>query len=223
VAQAIGTYQKREFWIKENLNYVKPHYRLQKAARIVNRIARDGTCDLLDVGCGPATLMTLLHKNIQYYGIDIAIHKPAPNLKQADFLETKLGYDDKKFDIIVAQGVFEYAGTLQLQKFREIDDALKPNGTFIVSYVNFDHRDKVIYAPYNNVQSFDDFQGCLKRVFQIDKLLPTSHHWHHHEPNRCYMKAIQMPINVNIPVLSRWLAVEYFFLCSKKKIPGARS
>ena len=73
-------FYKRDFWIKENQKHVPPHYRLQKCARIVNTIAQGNECDLLDVGCGPATLGHFLDKNIHYYGIDIAIHDPAPNL-----------------------------------------------------------------------------------------------------------------------------------------------
>jgi SAM-dependent methyltransferase len=214
--QVMETYHKWDFWSKENLNYVQPHFRLQKAARIVNRVAQGKECDLLDVGCGPATLADLLHKNVHYYGIDIAIHDPAPNLLQTDFLESPIRFGDKKFDIILAQGVFEYMGSFQAQKFCEIAQLLKQEGTFIASYVNFGHRSKEIYWPYNNIQSFDDFHDSLRHFFHIDRVFPTSHHWHHHEPNRWYMKAIQMHININIPIMSRFLAVEYFFICSPR-------
>jgi hypothetical protein len=64
VARVATEYYKRDFWIKENLNYAKPHFRLEKAARVVNRIAGGKECDLLDVGCGPAALMHLLHHDI---------------------------------------------------------------------------------------------------------------------------------------------------------------
>lgn len=214
MAQASDTYYKRDFWIRENLNYAQPHFRLEKSARIVNRTARGKECDLLDVGCGPATLMHLLQKNIHYYGIDIAIHSPAPYLIQTDFLETPIKFADKQFDIILAQGVFEYVGGFQSQKFSEIKRLLNKHGTFIVSYVNFDHRHKDVYPVYNNIQSFDDFRKSLARFFHIDRHIPTSHHWHHHEPTRQFMKTIQMHINMNIPFISRLFAVEYFFICS---------
>ena len=72
---------KKDLWSKENLKYSRPHYRLEKSARIINRLARAKEfIMLLDVGCGPAALMPLLRPNIQYYGIDIAIHDPFPNL-----------------------------------------------------------------------------------------------------------------------------------------------
>jgi SAM-dependent methyltransferase len=214
MAQFSATYYKRDFWVKENLQYAKPHFRMEKAARTVNRIAGGIECDLLDVGCGPATLVHLLHNNIHYYGIDIAIHVPAPNLVQTDFLEGPIEFGDKHFDIILAQGVFEYVGAFQSRKFFEIAQLLNENGKFIVSYVNFSHRNTQVYWPYSNVQSFDDFRNGLGQHFHIDRFFPTSHHWHHHEPNRQIAKAIQMHINMNIPLVSRRLAVEYFFICS---------
>ena len=52
----------------------------------------------------PASLMRLLQPNIQYYGMDIAIHDPAPNLIETDFLEVPIRFDVKRFDIVIAQG-----------------------------------------------------------------------------------------------------------------------
>jgi SAM-dependent methyltransferase len=212
--QASAKYYKRDFWISENLKYAEPHFRLAKSARLVNRLARGKECDLLDVGCGPATLMHLLQKNIHYYGIDIAIQKPASCLLEADFLENPIKFGNKHFDIILAQGVFEYVGIFQSQKLSEIKRLLNEHGSFIVSYVNFEHLHKDLYAPYSNIQSFNDFRRSLTRFFRIDRIIPTSHHWHHHEPTRRFMKTIQMHINTNIPLLSRLFAVEYFFICS---------
>jgi SAM-dependent methyltransferase len=214
VQQTIDKYYKRDFWIKENLNYAQPHFRLEKSARIVNRIARGRELDLLDVGCGPATLMHLLHKNIHYHGIDLAIHDPAPNIIQIDFLDTPIKFRDKRFDIVLAQGVFEYIGSHQSEKFSEIKQLLKPNGKFILSYVNFGHRRRDIYKVYNNVQSFADFRKSLERTFRIDRFFPTSHHWRHEEPTRPFLKKIHMHINMNIPLVSPLFAIEYFFICS---------
>jgi SAM-dependent methyltransferase len=220
MTQIAEKYHKRDFWAEENLKYVRPHYRLAKAARLVNRVARGKQCDLLDVGCGPATLAQVVDRNIAYHGIDIAIHNPAPNLLQADFVADPIDFGGKKFDIVVAQGVFEYVGAFQSLKLEEIRRLLKPHGTFIASYVNFDHLHKVIYEPYSNVQPFKQFKGSLERTFKIERCIPTSYHWYHHEPNREWLKAIQMKINVRIPVLSQLFAVEYFFICSAKESTG---
>jgi SAM-dependent methyltransferase len=208
------SYHKRDFWIKENLNYAKPHFRLKKAARIVNGIARSRRLDLLDVGCGPAILRKFLRPNIRYHGIDVAIHERAANFVEADFVENPIQFHSKKFDIIVAQGVFEYVGTHQGDKFSEIRSLLKENGIFLASYVNFDHLRRNIYPLYNNVQSPIEFQQSLMRFFSVDRFFPTSHYWHHEEPTQRWVKYLQMNISLNVPVISTLFAVEYFFVCS---------
>ena len=163
--------------------------------------------------------MPLLRSNIQYYGIDIAIHDPAPNLIEADLLKTPIRFDDKRFDIVIAQGFFEYVGTFQAQKFAEISQLLNDGGIFIVSYVNFGHRDRSIYWPYSNVQALNDFRQSLAQYFEIKRTFPTSHNWHHSEPSRKFIRAANMHININVPFISPVLAVEYFFICFKLSFP----
>lgn len=46
-----GALYKKEFWSEENLKYVKPHYRMEKVSRLVNKMAGAKACTLLDVGC----------------------------------------------------------------------------------------------------------------------------------------------------------------------------
>lgn len=210
-------YHQREFWAEENLHYVEPHFRLAKAARIINRLAHGRDCDLLDVGCGPTTLAQLLDRNIRYHGIDIAIHNPGPHLMETDFVESPIRFGNRKFDIIIAQGVFEYIGSVQAQKFREIAELLNEGGKFLVSYVNFNHRNWCKYSPYTNIQPFADFRDSLSRFLSIDRFFPTSQRWHHQEPATRLKKAIHMHINFNIPFFSRIFAVEYFFICRLKE------
>lgn len=45
-------YYKRDFWGEENLKFTRPHFRLQKSARVINKMAQGKERDLLDVGCG---------------------------------------------------------------------------------------------------------------------------------------------------------------------------
>jgi SAM-dependent methyltransferase len=216
-------YYKRDFWSEENLKFTRPHFRLKKAARIINKMAQGKERDLLDVGCGPSALMSLLEKNIHYYGIDIAIHEPAPNLLEADFLEVPIKFGDKQFDIVLAQGVFEYVGEFQSRKFAEISELLRQDGVFIVSYTNFGHHRKQIYWPFSNVQPIRDFRENLERYFQIDRYFPVAHNWHHGAPQKNWLQAIQMPIDLNIPVISPVLASEYFFICSPRAARRPRS
>lgn len=211
-----GTLYKKDFWRTENLKYSRPHLRMEKVSQIVNRLAGDRDCTLLDVGCGPATLHTLLRPNIQYYGIDIAIQDPAPNLLEADIIEAPITFGGRTFDIVVAQGFFEYVGGHQSRKFAEIARLLRPGGVFIASYVNFDHRHPEIYGPYSNVRAFSEFRRGLGECFTIRRCFPTSYNWNHWEPSQKLVRAANMRINMNIPVVGPVLAVQYLVLCSPR-------
>src|SRR5260370_4598996 len=160
-------YYKRDFWSKENLKFSGPWYRIEKSARLISGLARGKECTLLDVGCGPTTLMRLLPPNIKYHGIDIAIHEPAPNLIETDITKNPISFGDKRFDIVIAQGVFEYLGEFQSQKFAEIAALLNEGGTFIVTYTNFGHRKQQIYHAFSNVISLDEFRNDLSSYFDI--------------------------------------------------------
>lgn len=211
-------YYKKDFWGQENLKFSQPHFRLEKAARLISKLARGRECDLLDLGCGPAALAPLVAPNVHYYGIDIAIQEPAPNLLEADLLASPIRFGDRRFDLVLAQGVFEYLGDHQAEKFAEIAQLLKDRGaTFVVSYVNFGHRDREIYWPYSNIQAIGDFRASLAEHFTIRRQFATSHNWHHHEPAKEPVRTLNLHLNLNVPVISPKLAVEYFFLCSPRQ------
>lgn len=215
MATTPGAVYKRDFWADENTKYPRPHHRMLKVARVVNRLSAGKNCRLLDVGCGPAALGLLLAPNIRYYGIDIAIQEPSPNLKECDILQEPITSEGAPFDLIVAQGLFEYLADHQSRKFAEIADLLTPDGTAIVSYVNFDHRRPDYYWPYSNIQPSKQFRDSLKDHFVVDKQLPTSHNWNHTEPGRWYVRVPNMYLNVNVPWLTSWLGVEYLYICRR--------
>jgi cyclopropane fatty-acyl-phospholipid synthase-like methyltransferase len=210
------SHYKKDFWEAENLKFGEPWYRLKKSARIISRLADGRECALLDVGCGPATLMRLLPANIHYHGIDIAIHDPAPNLREADLIESEIAFGDQRFDLISALGVFEYIGQAQSRKFSEIAKILNGDGKFIVTYTNFGHRKPRIYEPFSNVQPLSSFREDLRRYFTIEESFPASHNWKHSQPDRELVKAANMRVSFNIPVISPLLAVDYLFVCSPR-------
>ena len=84
---------KRDFWSSENLKYALPHYRMRKVARLLNRLADGRACRLFDVGCGPAALRHLLDPEISYFGVDIAIQEPSPQLVERDLLRDPIDSD----------------------------------------------------------------------------------------------------------------------------------
>jgi cyclopropane fatty-acyl-phospholipid synthase-like methyltransferase len=106
---------------------------MRKVAREVRRICRGRECDLLDVGCRPAALTRLMAPRVHYHGIDIAIPEPAPNLLEADIIEEPVGFGGKTFDVVVAQGLFEYVGKFEARMFAEIAGLLNDGGTFILT------------------------------------------------------------------------------------------
>jgi SAM-dependent methyltransferase len=209
-------YYKRDLWEVENLKHAELHFRLRKVARVVDRITHGRPCDLLDVGCGPAALARLMPAGVRYHGIDIAIHEPAPNLIEMDILDEPISFRGQEFDVIVAQGLFEYVGLFQSQKLAEIAGLLKEDGKFIVTYQNFTHRKPEIYRLYSNVQSPGDFRADLNRFFTIERCFAVSHNWNHGQPSRAFMKAAQAHLNIRVPVLSPILAVDYLYVCSAR-------
>jgi len=208
---------RKDFWGQEHQKFTTPHFRLQKSARLINKMAPSGHCTLLDVGCATAALKRLLKPNIEYFGIDLAIRDPAPDLHEVDIVDNPIEFDGRHFDFVVAQGVFEYLGGLQEEKFREIAEILSPRGRFILTYENFDHRRPSIYWAYSNVQAPAAFRASLEHEFIIDRQWPTSHNWRHSQPVRPLTKAMNMGLTRSIPVVTPKLAVEYFFVCSSRR------
>lgn len=212
-----ATHYKKAFWDSANLSFGEPWYRLQKAARIVARLAGQRQCTLLDVGCGPGTLMKLLPANVEYFGIDIALHTTAPNFIEADIAREPIAFNGKHFDLVTALGLFEYVDDSQSQKFADVAELLEPDGKFLLTYTNFGHRKKRIYEAFSNIQSLDSFNQDLRRYFTVERCFPASHNWKHSQPDRRLIKAANMRVNANIPVLSPVLAVDYFFICSPRR------
>lgn len=209
-------FNKRDFWAKENLSYSKPNFRAKKCAGIIAELSKGEPCDLLDVGCGPSALRQVLGPNVNYHGIDMAIHHPAPWLREVDLAQNPIAFDNKRFQFVVALGLFEYMGKHQARKLAEIDKLLLPNGKFIMSYVNFGHFRRKIYDMYNNVRSIREMRNSLEERFSVDRCFPECHHWRSKQPGKNALPSIQMKWERNVPLLSRHLAVEYFFICSRR-------
>ena len=217
MTQIAENFRDRNYWIVENTIYTKASFRLRKCARVLNELAGSRDCALLDVGCGPAALRPLLNPNIEYYGIDIAIHEPAAHLKELDIAWKPIDFSGRRFDFVVAFGFFEYMGVQQEQKIREISEILKDDGKFMMSYVNFGHFHRKVWPNYNNVQPIGAMAERLKRIFCVERCFPISHHWRQKQPGKYALRALQKHINFNIPLISPLFAVEYCLVCSRRK------
>jgi SAM-dependent methyltransferase len=206
----------KSFWLAENTRYAEPSVRLVKCAAIVNRLARGRPVELLDIGCGPASLANLLDPNVAYHGIDIALHEHAPNFLERDLAASPISFHERTFDIVVAAGFLEYMGTHVRRKLNEIGATLKQDGVFVATYTNFGHIHRRDYHPYNYVLSLRDFRRDLEERFVVRRTFPSSYNWQLSEPRRRSVKAMNRLLNANIPLLNRLLAVNYFFICSPR-------
>ncbi len=215
--QIAENFRDRDYWIVENTLYTEASFRLRKCARILNQLARNRDCALLDVGCGPAALRPLLSPNIRYCGIDIAIHEPSAHLKELDIARKPIDFDGRRFDFVVGLGFFEYMGDHQNRKLEEIKAILKDDGKFMMSYINFGHFHRKVWPNYNNVRSISEMTEGLKDVFRVERCFPASHHLRQKQPGKYALPALQMHVNWDIPVISRLMAVEYFFICSQRR------
>ena len=148
--------------------------------------------------------------------LDIAIQQPSPGLVECDLLQEPIDSDHAPFDLVVAQGFFEYMADAQSQKFAEIADLLAPDGRFVVTYVNFNHRRPSHYTPYSNVQTPGEFQSSLTRHFAVERQIPTAHNWNHSEPGQWFVQAPNLYLDMNLPKLTRWLAVEFIYVCRRR-------
>jgi hypothetical protein len=132
---------------------------------------------------------------------------------EVDITKEPIRFEDRRFDIVLAQGLWEYMGKHQDQKLSEISDLLAPHGVFVTTYVNFRHRATDVYEVYNNVQTPEQFRRSIEQHFAVERYLPTSHRWHHSEPNRRILRLPNMYLNARLPYLTPILAVEYLLVC----------
>ena len=184
---------------------------MRKVARMVARMAGGRECDLLDVGCGPGTLQYLMRRMCITTASTYRFLSPPRTFSRQDIVESPIDFRGMKFDFVVAQGIIEYVGSTSPRSSPRSPTCSR-SGKFVLTYQNFDHRQREVYWPYSNVQRPADFRKDLARFFRIERSFPASHNWNHSQPTRRLMKASQAHLNVNIPVISPILAVDYLYV-----------
>ena len=103
---------------------------------------------------------------------------------------------------------------------------LNGSGTFVAVVHQLRPSRREIYRPYSNVQPLRTISGrSLSRTFfRIDRYFPGLAQLESRPAQPQLIKAVNMHVNVNIPLISPVLAVEYFFICSSRAAapgPGA--
>src|SRR6185437_3627197 len=104
-------------------------------------------------------------------------------------VESPIRFGTQRFDLVLAQGLFEYLGNAQDPKLAEVAEILRPNGAFVVSYTNFGHRRVELHPRFSNIRPAGEFRRSLERHFIVERQVPTSHNWSHGQPMRRFNKA----------------------------------
>lgn len=115
--------------------------------------------------------------------------------------------------MVVALGVIRLHRTLPGRQIQGDPATAQSKRDVFDAYINFSHFRRRIYPAYNNIQSIPDMIKAILDAFQLAQVFPVSHHWRHKQSGKNALPRIQMHFDIDIPGISPWLAVEYFFTC----------
>ena len=126
-------------------NYDRPHPRLRRIAKIVVDLVNpnENPTTVLDVGCGKATLRSLLPTCVEYFGIDFTVEKlestDPQHFSSEDLDNPQRAFQDRVFDIVICSGIFEYISHPE-QFLQFVTSKVSAGGHLIFSYTNRRHH-----------------------------------------------------------------------------------
>ena len=131
-----------QHWSLRARAFDRIHPRLKLIANLVNDLPEPNQT-LLDVGCGPAALRRAIGSNIEYFGVGIVSGIIGEHDDPAHFAICDLNHDlecfgNKKFDIVVCSGIFEYIHDPD-RFMRFLSLKMSEHGHLIISYENRQH------------------------------------------------------------------------------------
>ena len=130
-----------KYWDRGVDRFDRPHPRLKRIASIVEGLS-PSPHTLLDIGCGKATLRSLLPASLEYCGVDIAAADLATqdpeHFTNEDLDQTQLSFPDRTFDAVVCSGVFEYISSRE-RFLSFVASKVAPDGSLIFSFTNREH------------------------------------------------------------------------------------
>ncbi len=166
------------YWKKETQKYQTPHLRL---SRIVDEIRqRTPQGRILDIGCGPQTLGSMLGSSHDYSGVDIVgtgdAHFQAFNLETQPLSEFPF---QEPFDIVTCSGLFEYLSLERIEGLLHLihKQLLTPQSLFIATYTNFSHvtrRRGKSHAKWVTKITLAEMKQVFERCgFEIETTYPS--------------------------------------------------
>lgn len=166
----------REYWNGRSPEFADVHPRLRLIGRLV--AALSDVRDVLDVGCGPAVMRTVLPPQLEYFGVDIApsvieaLGDPA-HFAVADLDASPRPFGERRFDLLLCSGVFEYVN--DVRGFMAMLDAKAvPGGHLILSFTNHQHRKDGMRWVRGTYRGYRDPHVNFMLVPEVRQLLRAS-------------------------------------------------
>ena len=140
---------------------------------------------ILEIGCGEGSLLELISKNNEVYGVDISSSGVEKTKKKgipchlADASNERLPYEDNFFDIVISLETIEHVENPHRMVW-EIKRILKDQGTFLVSIPGSKVVHPFIYPGLFSRKNFSEF--LEQNYFEIEKVTgwgqsPMLSHW----------------------------------------------
>lgn len=164
------------YWNVRGPEFDTVHPRLQLIGRLIGELP--GVRTMLDVGCGPAAMRRVVPPGIEYFGIDIASDVIAGLDDPAHFqvvnLDTVDGcFDDRRFDLVVCSGVFEYINDRE-RFMRLLRRKAAPGGHLILSFTNHQHLKDGLRWLHGRYTGYRDPHVNFMLVPAVRRLLADS-------------------------------------------------
>lgn len=149
----------QEHWNDRARAFGTPHARLRAIANLVASLP-GGPGTLLDLGCGPATLGSMLPSGTDYFGVDIVgdvmpVETSPDHFAVADLNRGEEPFPSRRFDVVVVSGMFEYirdpSAFINL-----LARKVRPGGHLILTYMNRRNYRELRERMVGRVYSYPD-------------------------------------------------------------------
>jgi len=164
-----------DFVENNNIKVISPEEILSRLSSANNKV--ESAPALLDFGCGTGAYRNMIESlGYKWYGINYlnamaeGIREDASQNTDISFYDgIDLPYDDKVFDIVYSNQVFEHCADIYAN-FREIQRVLKPGGSLVgsVSYLEQMHD----YSTFN-FTPFGIKKACEASGLKLVRLYPS--------------------------------------------------
>lgn len=148
-----------EHWNDRARAFGTPHLRLRTITSLVASLP-GGPGSLLDIGCGPATLGSMLPSGTDYFGGDIAsdvmpMGNSPDHFAVADLNAGEEPFPTRRFDVVVVSGMFEYIRDPSAF-VKLLARKVRPEGHLILTYMNRRNYRELRQRMLGRVYSYPD-------------------------------------------------------------------